>query len=243
MTSEGDSGRLRQPATPECLADWHKVLAAGVRGQQLVSGAVAVGGTAAALYAHHRVSVDTDHLLADLRNRFQEVRERLESTADWETVRIQPPVLILGSIGGVEVGFRQMRRSATIETVTHMTPAGPLVIPTLDEMIGMKAYLAYSRNATRDYVDFAALASCTDQPQVLASLRRSDQRYGELQAHSVGLEIAKALAEPAPYDWDAVDLTAYKGIQPPWTDWTKVAAISTHFGVLLGESLVGETEQ
>jgi hypothetical protein len=237
VSSGQENVHEHQPST-----EWQKVLAAGVRAQQLVPGAVAVGGAAAAIYAQHRVSVDTDHLLQDLRSRYQDIRELLESTPDWTTARLQPPVLLLGSIGGVEVGFRQMRRSMAIETVTYKAQTGPLVIPTLDEMIGMKAYLAYSRNATRDYLDFAALASCAEQPAVLASLLRSDERYGELQEHSVALEIAKVLAEPDPFDRDTIDLTLYKGIQPPWNDWNHVAATCIHFGLLFAEALMGNWE-
>jgi hypothetical protein len=241
VSIEGDAMQHANSHAP--CDDWHQILAAGVRAQELISGAIAVGGTAAALYAHHRVSLATDHVLADLRQRFEEVRDTLESAADWKTARVQPPVLLLGSINGVEVGFRQMRRSSPIQSVTHFTSAGPLVIPTLDELIGMKAYLAYSRNATRDYLDFAALTSCANEHVVLASLKLSDPRYGELQTHSVGLEIAKALVEPAPYDLDEVDLTSYKGLKPPWNDWDKVAMICLRFGLLLAEALVAGTEQ
>jgi hypothetical protein len=37
--------------------------------QELVPGAVLVGGSAAALHAHHRESLDHDHVVADLAER------------------------------------------------------------------------------------------------------------------------------------------------------------------------------
>ena len=57
-----------------------------------------VGGTAAAIHASHRQSLDGDHVLSDLRDRFDEVLARLEAAAGWQTARLQRPVLILGTI-------------------------------------------------------------------------------------------------------------------------------------------------
>ena len=82
-----------------------KVLSSGVQAQRLVPGCVAVGGTAAALYAEHRVSYDTDHVLPDLRARFDEVVEDLERHVEWKTARLNRPVQILGSVEGVPVGY------------------------------------------------------------------------------------------------------------------------------------------
>jgi len=219
-------------------AEWGGILKAGVQAQRLVPGAVCVGGTAAALYAGHRVSQDTDHLLPGLRDSFAEVRARLEAQPDWKTSRVTPPVLILGSIGGVEVGFRQLKRSLPIEIQTVQTGAGPLVVPTLDEMLGMKAFLAYDRNATRDYLDFAALSECASPDAVLTALLKLDTRYGSLQTASVGLEVAKALCAAAPFDLDELELPRYKGLNEKWHRWETTRTICQRFGVLLGEALI-----
>mgnify|MGYP007080472276 CR=1 FL=1 len=218
--------------------EWAGILRAGVQAQRLVPGAVCVGGTAAALYAGHRVSLDTDHLLTELRDHFEDVRARLEAQPGWKTARVNPPVLILGSIGGVEVGFRQLKRSLPLETQTWLTEAGPLVVPTLDEMLGMKAFLAYDRNATRDYLDFAALTECASPPTVLDALLKLDARYGALQTASVGLEVAKALCAAAPFDLDESELPRYKELTEKWHRWETTRTICQRFGVLLGEALV-----
>jgi hypothetical protein len=60
--------------------DWQHLLAAERRLQALVPGATLVGGTAVALHLHHRLSLDGDHVLADLRERFDEVLASLEAT-------------------------------------------------------------------------------------------------------------------------------------------------------------------
>ncbi len=226
--------------TGQCDNSWPAVLAAGVKAQRLVPDAVAVGGTAAALYAHHRVSQDTDHLLPSLRTQFDHVRATLELSPHWRTARVESPVLILGSIDGVPVGFRQSRRLDPIATRTLQTEYGPLVVPTLDELIGMKGYLAYARNALRDYLDFAALTHCTDEPAVLEALLKSDQRYGHLQTTSVALEIAKRLSDPAPYDLDDIDLHDYKGLAPPWRSWEMIAATCRKLAGSLSRRLVLE---
>ncbi len=225
--------------SPAEQKEWNEIIAAGIRAQSLIEGSIAVGGTAAALYAGHRISRDTDHLLMSLRNNFDEVLEKLGESPEWKLARTKKPVLILGSINDVEVGFRQSRRTKPIETTVIKTDYGNLTVPTLDELIGMKAYLAYSRNATRDYLDFAALSECAAESEVLESLLKLDERYGELQTASVGLEVAKTLTESEPFDLDEIDLSKYKTLATEWQNWNKVQAVCRHFGLLLGKKLIG----
>lgn len=225
--------------TPEEQQQWEATIAAGVIAQRLVNGGVAVGGTAAAIYAGHRLSLDTDHLLMNLRQTFDVVLEALSDAPEWKTARLSRPVLILGSINDIEVGYRQARRSMPIETRTVSTPYGELVIPTLDEMLGMKAYLAYSRNKVRDYLDFAALTECTSEEAVLGSLMKLDERYGELQTNSVQLEVARTLASPQPEDFSDINLSHYKALAPQWHEWARTEQICRRYGILLGEKIVG----
>ena len=67
------------PNTP--LPEWDALLSSVAHLREVLPEAVLVGGTAAAIYAHHRVSVDHDHTLGDLRSRFDEVLAQLESVA------------------------------------------------------------------------------------------------------------------------------------------------------------------
>ena len=84
------------------------VFEAAARLQELVPDAVLVGGTAAAHHAGHRVSLDDDHVVADLRRRFDEILADLEATQGWITARVQRPVLILGRLDGVETGVTKI---------------------------------------------------------------------------------------------------------------------------------------
>jgi len=43
-------------------------------------------------------------VLADLRDRFDDVLEHLEHADGWRTARVNRPVLVLGSLDGVETG-------------------------------------------------------------------------------------------------------------------------------------------
>ena len=63
------------------IPEWERLLSSAAHLQKIVPGAVLVGETAAATYAHHRISVDHDHVLTDLRERFDEILSDLESVA------------------------------------------------------------------------------------------------------------------------------------------------------------------
>ena len=68
----------------DSLPQWDEVLSAAARLQTLVPGAVLVGGTAVAVYASHRQSRDADHVVTDLRSRFDAILADLESFRRFE---------------------------------------------------------------------------------------------------------------------------------------------------------------
>src|ERR1700689_3556179 len=142
-------------ASPDLLA----VLESASRLQTMVPGAVLVGGSAAALYAGHRDSYDHDHVLADLRDRFDVVLGALESEGEWATNRVVPGKIILGQLGDVEAGVRQMIRTRPLETAQITLLSGrTLTVPTAEETLRIKGFLIVRRNQTRDYLDVAALS-------------------------------------------------------------------------------------
>lgn len=156
------------------------VLASAARLQEVVPDAVLVGGSAAALHAGHRDSFDHDHVLADLVERYQDVLEAVEATDGWATsVRAsKPPFTIMGSLGGVEAGLRQMRRSRPLETEQVDVGDGQSVVaPTADEALRVKAYLVVQRNAVRDHLDVVALADHLGVDRAVRVLERIDDYY------------------------------------------------------------------
>src|SRR5262249_6925520 len=138
---------------------WSDVVAAAARLQELFPDAVLVGGTAAALRAGQRISFDDDHVLTDLRDRFQAVITALEETDGWVTARVPAPGLILGSLDGVDTGIRQLVRRRPLEVEEVVVHGRHLRVPTLEEIARVKGWSILRRNATRGYVDFVALAN------------------------------------------------------------------------------------
>ena len=210
---------------PEQLPDWERLLAAERQLQHLIPGSVLIGGTAAALHAGHRVSMDGDHVLDDLRERFDEVVVALEAAAGWQTERLRRPVLILGQLDGILTGIRQRRRTRPLET----EEVAGLRIPTLAEMARIKAWLLATRHTVRDYLDAVVLFERLGEAGVVAALTPFDDLYRQPGDVSPLTEVAERLAAAEPSDLPAVDLANYRGLCPPWNDWVHVRARGRHW--------------
>ncbi len=200
------------------LPEWEKLLSTQALFQSRFPESVLTGGTAAALHARHRVSIDADHVLPDLKAHFQEILEKVEQAAGWKTKRIEPPVLILGNFQGVRTGIRQLVRSAPLET----TVVRGLRIPTPEEMLRIKAYLICRRNTTRDFIDFVALSDRLGLSKTLKGLGSLDPLYPQEGETSITQQLAIQLSEPKPWDLSGTDLSHYKSLQKPYTDWDEV---------------------
>jgi hypothetical protein len=196
--------------------------------QELVPGAVLVGGSAAAFYAHHRQSFDHDHVVTDLAERFDTILEHLEALGDWSMTRAQPGKIILGELGGIETGVRQLLRSRPLEIAETEVRGKRLVVPTLPEILRIKAWLALSRNQTRDYLDIAALADRIGLDEAAAVLAGIDDYYADINTRpeAVSTQLVKQLADPRPRDAEVTtQLASYKALDPRWHDWSTVQAV------------------
>lgn len=201
------------------------VLDAAVRLQELVPDAVLVGGTAAAHHAGHRVSLDDDHVVTDLRDRFDAILAALEDTKGWVTARVKRPVLILGRLDGVETGIRNLIRARPLEVEEIAVGDRTLRVPTLAEITRIKAWLCLMRNATRDYLDFAALADRLGEDVAAEVVGALDDYYADQLGpggRRVATQVAKQLAEPRPDDLSEVDLVSYRKLERRWQDWGAV---------------------
>ena len=205
-----------------------RVFESAARLQQLVPDAVLVGGSAAAWHAGHRISFDHDHVLVDLNQRFDAVLEALEADPQFVLNRAAHGKVILGELGGIETGIRQLIRTVPLQTERVTLPSGhELVVPTIAEALRIKAFLALKRNQTRDYLDIAALASNMGIDAAAQVLRDIDRYYADTDRgeDAVSSQVARQLAAPQPRDTSVTrNLHAYKGIQPPWDSWPKVCA-------------------
>jgi hypothetical protein len=205
-----------------------EVLEKAARLQELIPGAVLVGGSAAAVHAHHRQSLDHDHVVADLGERFDSILENLEALGEWSTARVQPGKIILGDLGGIETGVRQLLRSRPLETIEIDVGGKRLIVPTAAEILRIKAWLALSRNQTRDYLDIAALADSIGLDEAAAVLRDIDAYYSDINVRpeAVVTQLVRQLADPRPRDSEVTgQLASYKALDSRWHEWSTVKAV------------------
>lgn len=221
------------PKHTDPLPDWELVLSSAARLQHILPDAVLVGGTASAIHAQHRFSRDADHVLADLRARFDDVLAQLESVAGWKTMRVQRPVQILGKLDGIETGIRQLIRDEPLETTVFDYHGEPIVVPTEAEILRIKGVLILKRNATRDYLDFVALASHMGDEQAALALRSFDRLYPQDNGESPLQQLQAQLANALPYDLEETELSEYKSLDPRWHDWNGVQAACSHIATTI----------
>ncbi|MFT4157394.1 MAG: hypothetical protein QM630_05620 [Microbacterium sp.] len=210
-----------------------EVLESAARLQRLVPDAVLVGGSAAAYYARHRMSTDHDPILEDLSDRFDVILDALERVGDFVLNRAVPGKIILGELGGIEAGIRQMIRTRPLDVQRVRLPSGAeLTVPTLAEIARVKGYLIVTRivkrNQLRDYVDVAALSGRFGAGTIGPILAQIDDYYTD-PSHAADRPVrsqrARQLALLEPRDRTRIaDLPASKGLVPRWQNWDDVIA-------------------
>lgn len=215
-------GRVKKGSEP--LLGWERLLSAQTIFQAHFPESVLTGGTAAALHTGHRVSLDADYVLPNLKKHFAEILKKVEAEAGWKTKRLEPPVLILGHFEGVRTGIRQLIRAKPLET----TVVRGLRIPTLEEMLRIKATLIVRRNTTRDFIDFVALFDHLGVNHALRALEALDSLYPQDDPDiSISQQLAVQLAEPKPWDLTQTDLSHYKNLKMPYADWNELKRRTT----------------
>jgi hypothetical protein len=213
-----------------------RVLESAARLQEVVPDAVLVGGSAAALWASHRTSFDHDHVLQDLSDRFDAVLEAVEATDGWVTNRVSPGKIILGELGGIESGVRQLIRTRPLEVAEVSLPSGQVLrVPTPDETLRIKGYLIVRRNQVRDYLDVAALSDKYGIAHAADVLRHIDAYYSDQRGpgpEGVASQLARQLADPKPADARTIgQLGRYKDLDVRWADWGNVTGVCRSLAV------------
>ena len=158
----------------------------------------------------------------------EDVLESLEALGDWSTAKVRPGKFILGDLGGIETGVRQLLRSRPLESTQIEIDGRQLRVPTLPEILRIKAWLALSRNQTRDYLDIAALADCLGLDEAAAVLRDIDDYYSDInrRPEPVATQLVRQLADPRPRDVEVTtQLASYKALDERWHEWSTVKAV------------------
>ena len=96
-------------------------------------------------------------------------------------------------------------------------------MPTETEMLRIKAVLILKRNATRDYLDFVALAERLGPDGVFTALANLDGLYPQPSGESALQQLQVQLAHPLPYDLDGTNLAEYRRLDAKWHDWQLVS--------------------
>lgn len=231
-------GDQHEQSRPELQA----VLESAARLQELVPDAVLVGGSAAAFSAGHRDSFDHDHVVADLRERFDIALEAIESEEDWVTNRVQPGKIILDRLGDIEAGVRQLIRKRPLESADVELDSGHVLrVPTADETLRIKGFLIVRRNQTRDYLEVAALGTSIGIPTASAVLSRIDDYYADQHGggRGVAAQVARQLADPRPADASVTEqLDRYRNVVARWSDWNEVRRVCGEVAVQMFEQEV-----
>ena len=217
---------MSKPVVGNAPPDWEQVLSSAARLQRLLPEAVLVGGTAAGIHVGHRASRDADHILTDLRSRFDEVLGQTGVRGgmdDREGESARPDSR--QSRRRIETGVRQLIRSEPLETMTVSIGNQEITIPTEAEILRIKGFLLLRRNATRDYVDFAALADRVGDTATAAAFERFDRLYPQDNGESALQQMLAQLSSPKPYDLDGTILSEYNSLESRWHDWDEVRAV------------------
>jgi hypothetical protein len=138
---------------------------------------------------------------------------------------------VLGSLDGIETGVRQLIRQQPLEIQEVTIGDVRLVVPTEAELLRIKGVLILRRNATRDYLDFAALADRIGPARVMEALAPLDQLYPQPSGESALQQLQIQLSNPMPYDLEDTDLSEYRKLQPKWHDWNLVKEICVAIAV------------
>ena len=145
------------------------------------------------------------------------------------------PVLILGSLDGIETGVRQLIRAEPLETTTVPVGESAITVPTDAEILRIKGFLLLRRNATRDYVDFAALAHRLGDASVATAFERFDRLYPQESGESALQQMLAQLASPQPYDLEGTILSEYNNLHVRWHDWNAIRSACAQAAIAIFE--------
>ena len=116
------------------------------------------------------------------------------------------------------------------------------MIPTLEELLRIKAFLAYERDYTRDFVDFAELSCLLEIDEVVTALSSLDEKYAWERQPTIIVEVIKALLQPDPHDHDTHGFETLRFLAPKLKTWNEVAEKCRAIGRHLSLRILGETD-
>ena len=216
-------------------ADWETVLSSAGFVSRVVPDALLVG-------EGEKGSLDTTTVSAakrGLKRRFAAILADLEYVSGWLPQPVGHISLTDGKLDSVETTIRDQTRSCPLETTIEVGPWGDVVVPTLAEMLRIKAWLVISRNAASDYRDTAALAERLGGKKAVHALATLDELYPQSNRASALQQLARQLAEPRPFDLHESDCS--RVVTPARNKWSFVVRRCREIAVDLFLSLASST--
>lgn len=130
-----------------------------------------------------------------------------------------------------------------METVQITCFGKTVTAPTPAEMLRLKGILILRRNATRDYLDFVALANYLEDNKVVEVLQRFDQLYPQSNEESALQQLQVQLANPLPYDLEEINLSEYKNLADRWHNWSQVKSACIKCAMLIFDGVAALKDQ
>ncbi|MDR1079683.1 MAG: hypothetical protein LBQ79_01625 [Deltaproteobacteria bacterium] len=129
-----------------------------------------------------------------------------------------------------------------METTTFEHWGMKLVVPTEAELIKIKSVAILARNATRDFIDLAALAEHSGPEKTIAALKDLD-RVCHLDNSQSALQLLQImLLNPVPKELNEINFKNYKEILPKWQNWDFVAGVLKRLAMDISDCLHPESD-
>jgi len=128
---------------------------------------------------------------------------------------------------------RQLLRDEPLETEVVKFRGEKITVPTEGEILRIKGVLILKRNATRDYIDFVALADHMGDEKVANALKPFDRIYRQDNGESPLQQLQIQLANPMPYDLEETNLSEYKHLDQRWHDWGEMEKTCSHIATVV----------
>ena len=142
-------------------------------------------------------------------------------------------------------GIRNLIRRRPLEVEEMNAGERTLRVPTLEEILRIKGWLCLVRNATRDYLDFAALADRLGDERAAEVVLGMDAYYADqlgAGGRRVATQLAKQLADARPFDLSDVDLRSYRRLTRRWQNWETVSDLCRRVAVRVLDAVGADTE-
>ena len=129
-------------------------------------------------------------------------------------------------------------RSEPLETIVKEVGGQKITLPSEEEILRIKAALILQRNATRDYIDFLALAEHLGVKRAVAALKPFDRLYPQPNGESPTQQLITQIATPLPYDLKDTNLANFKSLEDKWQDWEKVKLFALNLSMNIFEDMI-----